>query len=160
MNTLDNVLIALAVLALVLYRQLRSSPLDERRMYTVPLVLAVVGAAQGGLVDKVHPALSVALLAGEAVAAVGLGALRAITVRLWREDDGRLWRRGTGWTLAAWLTSLAIRAAFIGAGYAAGIKVATGGVLLFLSVTLLVQNLVVGLRARRLGTAGPVSVVP
>ncbi|WP_433473390.1 hypothetical protein ACQPZP_31765 [Spirillospora sp. CA-142024] len=39
MNTLDDVLIALAVLALVLYRQLRSSPPDERRMYTVPLLV-------------------------------------------------------------------------------------------------------------------------
>ncbi|NVI87897.1 DUF1453 domain-containing protein [Actinomadura sp. BRA 177] len=158
MNTLDNVLLGLAVLALVLYRQLRTRSVDERRMYTVPLVLAVVAVAQGGLIDSGHLAPSLGLFAGEAVAAVGLGVLRAVTVRLWREHDGTLWRRGTGWTLAAWLVSVAIRAAFVGAGYAAGIKPAAGGVLLFLAVTLLVQSLVVGRRARRLAGFAPVNV--
>ncbi len=110
------------MLALVLYRQLRTRSVDERRMYTVPLVLAVVAVAQGGLIDSGHLAPSLGLFAGEAVAAVGLGVLRAVTVRLWREHDGTLWRRGTGWTLAAWLVSVAIRAAFVGAGYAAGTK--------------------------------------
>ncbi|MER7543426.1 hypothetical protein ABTW95_10530 [Spirillospora sp. NPDC127506] len=148
MNTLDNVLLAVAVVALVLYRQLRTCSVDERRMYTVPLVLAVVALAQGGLIDRGHLALSAALVAGEAVAAVGLGVLRAVTIRVWRAGDGTLWRRGTGWTLAAWLVSIAIRAAFVAAGYAAGIKPAAGGVLLFLAVTLLVQGLVVGRRAR------------
>jgi hypothetical protein len=160
MNTLDNALLALAVLALVLYRQLRARPLDERRAYAVPLVLAVVALAQGGLIDKVHPALSVVLLAVEAVAAVGLGVMRAVTVRVWREGDGTLWRRGTAWTLAAWVVSIAVRAAFIGAGSAAGVTFATGGVLLFLSASLLVQNLVVSVRARRLGGSAPVSVNP
>ena len=65
------VLLALAVLALVLYGQLRTRPVDQRRMCGFPLVLAVVALIQGGLIDKVHPALNVALLAVEAVAAVG-----------------------------------------------------------------------------------------
>ncbi|TDD84774.1 hypothetical protein E1293_12420 [Actinomadura darangshiensis] len=160
MSLLANVLLAVVVLALVMYEQLRARPLGGRRAYTVPLVLAVVGIAQGGLVDDAHPALSIALLAGEAVAAVAVGVLRAVTVRLWRGNDGALWRRGTPWTLGAWLLTLAVRVAFIGAGDAAGIEPATGTVLLFLSVTLLVQNLIVGLRARRLGGSGPVSVVP
>ncbi|GAA1818945.1 hypothetical protein [Actinomadura chokoriensis] len=158
MNTLDNVLLGPAAPALVLYRQLRTRPVDERRMYTVPLVLAVVALAQGGLIDRGHPALSAALLAGEAVAAVGLGVLRAVTVRLWREDDGTLWRRGTGWTLAAWLVSVAVRAGFAGAGYAAGIRPAAGGVLLFLTAMLLAQSLVVVRRAHGLARFAPVNV--
>ncbi|NEA20944.1 DUF1453 domain-containing protein [Actinomadura bangladeshensis] len=158
MNTLDNVLLGLAVLALVLYRQLRTRSVDERRMYGLPLVLGVAAVAQGGLIDRGHPALGACLLAAEAVAAVGLGVLRAVTVRLWREDDGTLWWRGTGWTLAAWLASVAVRAGFAGAGFAAGIKPAAGGVLLFLAVTLLAQSLVVVRRAHELARFAPVNV--
>lgn len=158
MNTADNVLIALAVLGLVLYRQLRARPVGERQLYTVPAVLAVIGLAQGGLLDAAHPALSAALLAGEAVAAVAFGALRAVTVRLWRESDGGLWRRGTGWTVAAWLVSILSRVGFIAAGHALGLKLGSNLFLLFLALTLIVQNLLVVWRGRRVTGTAPASV--
>lgn len=158
MNSADNVLIALAVLGLVLYRQLRARPVAERRLYTIPAVLAVIGVAQGGLLDDAHPALSVALLAGEAAAAVAFGALRAVTVRLWRESDGGLWRRGTGWTLAAWLVSILSRVGFIAAGHALGLKLGSNLFLLFLALTLIAQNLLVVWRGRRVTGAAPASV--
>ncbi|GAA2126385.1 hypothetical protein [Actinomadura napierensis] len=158
MNTADNVLIALAVLALVLYRQLRSRPVGERRLYTLPAVLAVIGVAQGGLLDQAHAGLSVALLAVEAVTAVAFGALRAVTVRLWRADDGELWRRGTAWTLAAWLVSILSRVGFLAAGHALGLKVGSSVFLVFLALTLIVQNLLVAWRGRRLTAAAPVGV--
>ncbi|MDL4815867.1 hypothetical protein [Actinomadura opuntiae] len=158
MNTADNVLIALAVLALVLYRQLRARPVGERRLYTVPAVLAVIGVAQGGLLDQAHMGPSVALLAGEAVAAVAFGALRAVTVRLWRAGDGELWRRGTGWTLAAWLVSILSRVGFLAAGHALGLKIGASAFLVFLALTLIVQNLLVMWRARRLTGTAPASV--
>ncbi|MDL4775126.1 MULTISPECIES: hypothetical protein [Thermomonosporaceae] len=160
MNTLDSVLLAIAVLALVLYRQLRTRRLDEGRLYVLPVFLGVVGLFQGSLVDKVHPALSIGLLAVEAVAALALGGLRAVTVRIWRDERGVLWKRGNGWTAGAWLLSIAVRAGMIGAGYAAGIVPGAGGVLLFLGLTLLAQNLLVGWRARRLSPASASSVVP
>ena len=158
MNTADNVLIALAVLGLVLYRQLRARPVGERQLYTVPAVLAVIGLAQGGLPDDAHPAPSAALLAGEAVAAVAFGALRAVTVRLWRESDGGLWRRGTGWTVAAWLVSILSRVGFIAAGHALGLKLGSNLFLLFLALTLIVQNLLVVWRGRRVTGTAPASV--
>ncbi|MFD0684908.1 hypothetical protein [Actinomadura fibrosa] len=156
MNTLDDVLLAIAVLAFVLHRQMRARPLDERSLATIPIVMIIIGAAQGGLADAAHPAVSVALLAAEAVAAVALGVWRAATVHLWRGPGGALWRRGTAWTAAAWTASIAIRAALIGAGYAAGVHPAAGAVLVFLGLTLLVQNLAVGLRARRMPATVPV----
>ncbi|HEU5024800.1 MAG TPA: hypothetical protein VFV01_07740 [Spirillospora sp.] len=158
MNTADNVLIALAVLALVLYRQLRARPVGERRLYTLPAVLAVIGIAQGGLLDDAHAALSVALLAAEAVAAIAFGVLRAVTVRLWREKDGALWRRGTGWTLAAWLVSILSRVGFLAAGHALGLKLGSSVFLVFLALTLIVQNLLVAWRGRRIGGTAPASV--
>jgi hypothetical protein len=160
MNTADNVLIALAVLGLVLYRQLRARPVGERRLYTIPAVLAVIGVAQGGLLDDAHPALSVALLAGELVAAVAFGVLRAVTVRLWRESDGELWRRGTGWTLAAWLVSILSRVGFLAAGHALGLKLGSNLFLVFLALTLIVQNLLVVWRGRRITGTAPASVAP
>ncbi|QKG21187.1 DUF1453 domain-containing protein [Actinomadura verrucosospora] len=158
MNTADNVLIGLAVLALVVYRQLRARPVGERGPYTVPAVLAVIGVAQGGLLDDAHPALSVALLAGEAAAAIAFGALRAATVRLWRENDGALWRRGTGWTLAAWLVSILSRVGFLAAGHALGLTVSPSLFLVFLALTLIVQNLLVARRGRRVSGTAAASV--
>lgn len=63
MNTLDNVLPGLAAPALVLYRRLRTRPVDERRTYTPPLVPAAVALARGGLIDGGRPALGTGPLA-------------------------------------------------------------------------------------------------
>ncbi|GAA1854984.1 DUF1453 domain-containing protein [Actinomadura bangladeshensis] len=156
MNTLDNVAPGLAAPTRVRYRQLRTCSIDELRMYGLPFVLGVAAVARGGLIDRGHPALSAGLLAAEAGAAVGLGVLRAVTVR--REDDGTPWWRGTGWTLAAWPVSVAVRARFARAGHAAGIGAPGGGGPPFLAVTLLAQSLVVVRRAHGLARFAPVNV--
>jgi FtsH-binding integral membrane protein len=156
MDMLLNVLIALAVLALVLYRQLSARRVDDTRTsYRMPLLLGVVGIAQGGIVDMGHPALSVVLLAAEAVAAVAFGALRAATMRVWRDETNALWRKGTGWTLAAWLLSIASRVGLIALAHVLGVRQGTGGLLLFFGLTLLAQNAIVAWRAVSQGGRPP-----
>ncbi|WP_157407504.1 DUF1453 domain-containing protein [Actinomadura atramentaria] len=149
MNTVGNVLLALVAVVLVLRRQLAVRPIDERSAFTLPLVLGVIGLVSGGLVDRAHPAVSGGLLAAGLAVAVGSGVVRAFTVRVWLDDAGAPWRRGTAWTVVTWLVTVALRAGLIAVGYASGLHEG-GGVLLFLAVSLIVQGLLVGYRARNL----------
>ena len=41
------------------------------------------------------------------LAGAGMGAIRAVTVTIWRAEDGSAWRHGTKFTAALWLVSLA-----------------------------------------------------
>ncbi|MEV4252087.1 hypothetical protein AB0J52_02845 [Spirillospora sp. NPDC049652] len=150
MSTAVNVLVVLLVLGLVLRRQLRTRRIDEARMYTLPAILVVAGLAQGGVIDHAHEVLSVGLLGVEAVAALLLGALRAATMRLWREPDGSLWRRGGGLTVAAWIVSIAVRVGLIGVAYVLGVRTGSGNLIAFLGVSLLAQYAILDVRSRSL----------
>lgn len=80
-------------------------------------------------------------------------------MKVWQDERGARWRRGTPLTLGAWVLSVAVRVGLIAIGYWAGMKSETGGLLLFLGLTLLAQNAVVAWRAQRLNGAAAVSVV-
>ncbi|MCP2335630.1 hypothetical protein [Actinomadura rupiterrae] len=150
MSTLANVLVVLLVLGLVLRRQLTAQRINEARMYTLPVVLVIIGIVQGGLVDHAHLAVSAGLLAVEVVVGLLLGAMRAATMRLWREPDGSLWRQGGGLTLASWVVSVAVRIGLMGVGYAFGVHTGSGNVLAFLGVSLLAQYAIIDVRSRSL----------
>lgn len=77
-----------------------------------------------------------------AVDAVGLGALRALTVRIGSGDDGQAWRQGTWWTIVLWVVGVAAHVIAEGAS-----DVGSASALLYLGVTLAAQRLV--LNARR-----------
>lgn len=161
-NHLPGVIIGVAVLALVIYRQLRTRAVTPRRTYLIPLIFAVYGIGlvavqdHGRVLDPAHGTLSAVLLAGELVAAVLLGLLRAVTVSVWREPDGTVWRRGTGWTVAAWIGSVLVRVAFAAGGAYLGVHSGTGEIMVFVAVTLLAQNVFVERRGRNLPIAATV----
>ncbi|MFC5181655.1 DUF1453 domain-containing protein [Actinomadura harenae] len=154
MSTTANVLLVLLVLGLVLRRQLTARQINEAKMYTLPAVLVIVGVAQGGLIDRAHEALSVWLLVVEAAAGLVLGAMRAATMRLWREPDGTLWRRGGGLTIVAWIVSIAVRVGLLGIAYALGVRTGSGNLIAFLGVSLLAQYAILDLRSRSLPARG------
>ncbi|MFG2003192.1 hypothetical protein ACGFNU_28930 [Spirillospora sp. NPDC048911] len=159
MDQIQTGLLVAVLVAYVLYRQLRTRPMCSEKAYLLPAVLVGAGLLQGGLLDTAHPLVSALLLAAGLVSALGLGAVRATTVRVWRDEHGVLWRRGTAWTVVIWLASIAVRAGLIATGYALGVHGEAGGLLLFLGLTLLVQNVVVGWRAREITGTPSVSVV-
>ncbi|MEV5572923.1 hypothetical protein AB0L06_22995 [Spirillospora sp. NPDC052269] len=152
MSTPVNVLIVLLVLGLVLLRQLTPRRIKEAKMYTLPVILVVMGVVQGGLVDRAHEALSIGLLAVEAVVGLLLGAMRATTMRLWREPDGSLWQRGGGLTIVAWIASIAVRIGLIGIAYAVGVHTGSGNLIAFLGLSLLAQYAILAMRSRSLPT--------
>src|ERR1700722_4975741 len=92
---LANLIIGIAVLALVLSRQLVTRRLSES--YRLSVILAVIGIWEFVEFLNGHPHDDggiTAAVVGSLVLAAAFGAARALTVRVWRED-GHLLRRGT-----------------------------------------------------------------
>lgn len=161
--------IGVAVLALILLRQVRPRPLKGNAVLVI--VLAALGLAETGaflfgtqqfvafLKGHSHHlwlavpdgAAMVAAAVGSLVLAMVTGALRAPSVRLWREG-GQAWRRGTALTVVLWLVSLALHLGYdavVARGNGdAGFGAAT--MPLYFAVSLATQNVVLGARARRL----------
>jgi hypothetical protein len=156
MHEVLNGLIVLAVVGLVIVRRFSRRRVDERRMLVIPVVVAIVGVAQGHLVDPHHAAVSAGLLTAEVVAALLLGLGLGSTMHVWRDADGQLWSRG-GWaTFGVFLASVAVRGGLYGLGYAAGVRPGSGTALVSVAAWLLAQNLTIGRRSREL--PGRVSV--
>ncbi|MFC0042148.1 DUF1453 domain-containing protein [Actinomadura rayongensis] len=155
MSTAAEIVLVVIALGYVLSRQLTARPLEEKSSFRVPLILAAVGLFSGGLVDRDHIAVSVVLLVAGVVVALGSGVVRALTVRVWRDQDGVLWRGGTPWTLAAWVGSVLLRVGLVVVGHLTGAASEGSGLLLFLGLTLLVQNALVVYRARTLTVPAP-----
>ncbi|MCY0869424.1 MAG: hypothetical protein OWT27_02410 [Firmicutes bacterium] len=139
-QTVLSLVIGLAVLALLIYRQVRRRRVRTgNRTFTLPLVLCVVGALDVSNVNTHHALTStqwVHLAISLIVFGIGFGAWRAFTVRLWRED-GALWRQGTWLTVALWLIAVAGHTALDGLG-----AVGSATLLLYLGVTLATQRIV------------------
>jgi hypothetical protein len=152
----EGLLIGLAVLAWLLWRQLQVRELRRDRGYLVPAVLVIVGVVEIASYGKDHPlgAATIGLLGLSAVVAAGLGALRAGTVRLWFED-GRLLRQGTYLTAALWLVAIAVHLGGdrLIAPHDAD-RIGAVSLLLYLGVSLAVQRAMLTVRARRLHAAG------
>jgi FtsH-binding integral membrane protein len=152
-SSLIGIVVELAILALVLGRQLQTRPVSSS--YRLPAILAAIGAVElfsfaHSQHESAHAGTIVTAVAGSLVLAAATGALRAPTVRLWRQD-GQLWRKGTWLTLALWVVSLAAHFgydALVARGTVAGVSGAS--VLLYFAVSLAVQQLILSARAARL----------
>src|ERR1700743_1620304 len=93
---LTNLIIGVLVLVLLVSRQLVTRRLSES--YRLSVILAVVGVVEFATFLKGHPkddgGIAVALI-GSLVIAAAFGGIRALTVRVWR-DNGERVRQGTG----------------------------------------------------------------
>ncbi|GLW06861.1 hypothetical protein Misp01_19910 [Microtetraspora sp. NBRC 13810] len=148
--TATNIVLVLAAVVFVLYRQMRVRTVNAPGMRVVALAMIAIGLTSGGVIDPAHVALSVVLLAVECVAAVGFGAVRAATIRIWRDEAGVLWSQGTAWTLAGWAGSFLTRLALLGVAHVLGLVTAPTSILLFVGMTIGAQALLVARRARAL----------
>jgi len=155
--SMANVLIALAILALILVRQLRTQQVREAQPYRIMLILGVIGLVETVQFHQQHDVSTAAwsLLVASLVVGAGFGALRGLTVHVWR-DGGVLYRKGNAATLVLWLVGLALHL-----GVDVVIKhvdnsasgLGSSSVLLYLAVTLGVQQVLVLDRAEHLPRA-------
>ncbi|WP_406455635.1 DUF1453 domain-containing protein [Streptomyces sp. NBC_00876] len=166
MSGLVNVLVIVAVIALVVVRQCSAQRVSgDRRWWVLPGVLLVLALREPGLVDPHHRTLSVAVLGAELVVGLVTGAGWAWTARLWRAQDGSLWSRGTRATVLVWTGGLALRAALYGVAVALGIHQGSPALMMALAVTLLARSGMMARRSARIppsygGPAGGMPVRP
>jgi hypothetical protein len=153
-QTLSELVIGIAVLGLLIYRQLRARPVQGSQRLI--LILAIIGLVETvGYLQKFHPgSTAVVALAGSLVLAAVFALMRAATVKVWIQD-GQAWVKGNALTAALWIVALA---AHLGYDYLIGQHKDIGGigdatVVLYLAVSLGVQRLIVGARAQRLDPA-------
>jgi uncharacterized membrane protein len=139
------VIVTLVVLAYILWNQLQVRV--ARQNLTLPLILIVIGAgdlSQYAARHVITPADAETLAASLLFIAIGLGAVRAYTVKLWR-DGGKVLRQGTYITLALWLAGTAVHV-----GLESLARGASATDLLYLGLTLAAQRLVLQVRVRNL----------
>jgi hypothetical protein len=161
---LANLIIGIAVLALVLSMQLVTRRLSES--YRLSVVLAAIGIVEFADFLNGHPRDDggiAAAVVGSLVLAAGFGAARALTVRVWREN-GQLLRRGTWLTALLWVASLAAHLGYdyLVAGHVTGKNggnvgnVGNATIILYLVVTLTVQRFILLNRVTRQEAAGQI----
>ncbi|WP_051969917.1 CcdC protein domain-containing protein [Kitasatospora azatica] len=148
---LVNILVILAVVALIARRQFQARKIDtERRFWLLPLILGALALRDPHLIDPAHKTAAIALLAGSVVVVLAMGSVWGWTVRLWHERDGSIWAKGTAATVAAWAGLIAMRVGLYGLGSALHIHQSSNALLLTLGVLLLTRGVVVNWRARAL----------
>jgi hypothetical protein len=149
--------LAVAVVVLVLSRQLRPRRISEGRWWILPAVLTIVAVKQGGWTDPHHEAASAALLVVELAIGAGMGTAWAFTTRIWRDDQGIAWAKGTKATAAAWIGGIALRVGLSVLGTTMGVHEGSGPLMLALAATLLIRMGVLVWRVRELEAAAPVA---
>ena len=162
---LTNLIVGVVVLVLFLSLQLATRRLSES--YRLPIILGVIGIVELANFLKGHPnndgGIAEALVGSLVIAAV-FGAIRALTVRVWREN-GQLLRKGTWLTAVLWILSLATHLGYddLVAGHITGKNggnVGDATVLLYLVVTLTIQRLVLLNRVARQEASGQIPAGP
>jgi hypothetical protein len=157
MSQVPELLIGIAVLALIMYRNLVARPVRQRtqRIFLILGIIGIIETVQYLQKNHVEAAVGVAALAGSLVLAAAFGAIRAATVRVWMKD-GQPWSQGSWITAGLWIVALAAHLgydALIGTHKdISGLGSAT--LVLYLAVSLAVQWLIVSARAARLDPAG------
>lgn len=152
-----DIILGLAVLALLIYRQLAARPVNSSALRLIA-ILVIIGIFQTyQFLNKGHDhPLTFAALGGSLVLAAIFGALRAGTVRVWLQD-GQAWSQGNWLTATLWIASLVAHLGYdvllVHGPGARGLGTAT--IVLYLAVTLGFQRVLVLRRAQRLQLAGP-----
>ncbi|MBN9111818.1 MAG: hypothetical protein J0I34_23915 [Pseudonocardia sp.] len=150
---IEQILIAVLVLAWIVYRQVVGQYASRTKLIWLPLVLIVVGLYT---VVQAHPTVTTvggALIGAELVLTVVLGWVRGRAVSL-ETREGFLYLRGGVPALVLWLISIGMRvgvelfAHSIGGATAA---LATSTIALSFGISLAVQGLVLRQRIRRDG---------
>jgi hypothetical protein len=150
-----DVVIGIAVLALLIYRQLRTRPVNASglRVLAILAIIGVVEATQ--YLQKNHGGTMTYAVGGSLALAAVFGAVRAATVRIWLKD-GLPWSRGSWLTASLWIVALAAHLGYdslVARGHGDGLGSAT--VVLYLTVSLGIQRVIVQERANRLRAGRP-----
>ena len=155
-----DIVLGLAVLALLIWRQLSTRPVNASALRLIVILLAIGLLEAGQFLSENHAGmLTYAALVGSLLIAALFGALRAATVGIWLAD-GQAWSKGNWLTALLWIAAVAAHLgydALIAHGHGdRGLGTAT--VVLYLAITLGFQRVIVLARAHRLQAAAPAAI--
>ncbi|GAA2330379.1 DUF1453 domain-containing protein [Streptomyces kunmingensis] len=154
MSGFTDVLVIVAVAALVLARQFRTERLSmDRKWWLLPALLGFFALRNGSLTDAHHLPGSVALLVVELLVSLGIGVGWVFTTHVWSDEQGDVWTKGTVATAGTWLGGIAARAAVVGIGMALGIHLGSSALMLGFALSLLVRSGLLMWRAGSLRSA-------
>jgi hypothetical protein len=156
-----DLVIGIAVLALILVRQMQVRPV--RASFRLPLILAIIGVIElyQFFQHNQHRDTGVvfAALAGSLVLAAIFGAIRALTVRVWI-NAGQALRQGTWITAVLWVASLGVHLGYDylvdGKGPQSGLG--TASLTLYFAVTYTIQRLILQAKAQRIAASPPQNI--
>ena len=151
-----DIVIGVAVLALLIARQLRARRVSSSGLRIV-LILGIIGVVEVVSYLKVNHGSSTRTflaLGGSLVLAAVFGALRAGTVKLWTKE-GQVWSQGNWITAVLWAIALGAHLGYdylIAPGHGKA-DIGTSTAVLYLAVSLGIQRLIIQQRAQRLEPA-------
>ncbi|MFI9079946.1 hypothetical protein ACIGW8_26325 [Streptomyces sioyaensis] len=104
-----NIVVITGVIALVFIRQFAAQRLSSegKAWWLIPVVLTVMAVRQPGLVDPAHHVASAVLLGLEILIGLVCGAGWAWTTRIWTDEDGAVWTKGSWAAAGVWLCGMA-----------------------------------------------------
>ncbi|MFH9862472.1 DUF1453 domain-containing protein [Streptomyces sp. NPDC017202] len=156
----DALLIA-AVAVVVIVRQFRAGRVEgDRRWWVLPGILAVAALREPDLLDARHHTASAAILAGELLVGLAMGAGWAWTTRIWVEADGAVWSRSIRVSAAVRAVGIGLRVAPFACGAMVGVPQGGSALLLALATTLLVRSGILTWRVRFLEPAPALAPAP
>ena len=151
----SSIVIGIAVLVLLVLRQLRPRPAKEGTRWVLLLVLAGYGVTQVSAAAKGHTLKTetIALIVASLIVAAVFGAIRAATVRLWVEGS-TVMQRGSAVTVALWIVAIAVHLGLdVLIDKSTDIShLGTSTLLIYLAVTFGVQSLIIAGRAAKVRT--------
>ncbi|WP_255953492.1 CcdC protein domain-containing protein [Streptomyces odontomachi] len=154
MSGLTTVLVVIAVVALVVIRQIKPQrATGDGRWWLVPAVLAFLALREPGLMDAHHYTASVFFLAADLLTGIIMGIAWAWTSRIWTEPDGSVWVRGTKATAGVWIVGILVRVGLVALAALMGVHQGRGALMLALAFSLLVRSGLLAWRAQLVRTA-------
>lgn len=145
-NWIQLILAGCAVIY-VIYKQLQPKEVRQNARWTLPIALLVIGAVNfikyirtNTLSPLTWGTIAISFL----ILALGMGALRAYTMKIWLGETGVL-RKGTWVTVVLWIVSTGLHLVLEYIGHSG-----TETMLLYLALTIIAQKVVILARANAL----------
>ncbi|WP_438485474.1 DUF1453 domain-containing protein [Streptomyces sp. S186] len=152
MTGLLNIAVLVAVVAFVFGRQFTAQRVSSegRKGWLIPVVLIFMALRQPDLLDPAHHAASTGLLVATILIGLASGAAWAWTTRLWTDEQGTVWTKGTWAAAGVWLCAMALRLGLMGVAAALGVHQSSQPTLLSVAAMLLTRAGVTAWRVRGL----------
>jgi uncharacterized membrane protein YfcA len=153
--SLTELLIILALTGYAVYKQTRINEVTGRGRFTLAIIYAAVGLGLG--IHVQHSASTLALLAVSLLASLVVGLIRGRRTKVWREADGRIFSRGTAFTIGIFLALIAFKFGLGTFAYFAHVSDnnGIGEILLMIGLMVAVQAEIIWRRAQNLGARTP-----